>query len=113
MKVYIDFESRSQSIIWDTGAYRYAEDPSTEVLCLAWAVDDKPVDGVLYHRLKYIVGGMVFSIFPSPSGETQRPKYLLMHYHDNWRRPPSHSVADPRKIWTATSSCGLFAPLPE
>jgi len=50
-KVYIDFESRSQADIWTTGAYRYAEDPSTEVLCLAWAIDDGPVQGALYGKL--------------------------------------------------------------
>lgn len=47
-KVYIDFESRSQANIWDTGAYRYAEDPTTEILCLAWAIDDGPVQGAIH-----------------------------------------------------------------
>ena len=46
-KVYIDFESRSQISIWDSGAYRYAEDATTEILCLAWAIDNGPVKGVL------------------------------------------------------------------
>ena len=46
-KVYVDFESRSQADIWSSGAYRYAEDPSTEILCLAWAIDDGPVQGAL------------------------------------------------------------------
>jgi len=46
-RVYVDFESRSQADIWVTGAYRYAEHPSTEILCLAWAVDDGPVTGAL------------------------------------------------------------------
>ena len=39
-RVYVDFESRSQADIWTCGAYRYAEDPTTEILCLAWAVDN-------------------------------------------------------------------------
>jgi len=42
-KVYMDFESRSQANIWDTGAWVYAEHPSTEILCLCYAVDDGPV----------------------------------------------------------------------
>ncbi len=49
-KVYIDFESRSQIDIWDTGAYRYAEDPTTEILCLCYAVDDGPIIGVTKGR---------------------------------------------------------------
>jgi len=52
-RVYIDFESRSQADIWTCGAYRYAEDPTTEILCLAWAVDDGPVRGATKgHELK-------------------------------------------------------------
>lgn len=47
-RVYIDFESRSQANIWKTGAYRYAEDPSTEILCLAWAINDGPIEGACY-----------------------------------------------------------------
>jgi len=43
MKIYIDFESRSQADIWATGAWAYAEHPSTEILCLCVAIDDGPV----------------------------------------------------------------------
>lgn len=46
-RVYVDFESRSQADIWSSGAYRYAEDPSTEILYLAWAIDDGPVKGAI------------------------------------------------------------------
>jgi len=49
-RIYIDFESRSQADIWTTGAYRYAEDPTTEILCLAWAIDDGPVKGVIHGK---------------------------------------------------------------
>lgn len=42
--IFIDFETRSKCILQDTGAWRYAEDPSTDVLCMAWAVDDGPVE---------------------------------------------------------------------
>jgi DNA polymerase len=47
-RVYIDFESRSQCDIWTAGAYRYCEHPTTEILCLAWAVDDGPVRGAIH-----------------------------------------------------------------
>lgn len=47
-RVYVDFESRSQCDIWTAGAYRYCEHPTTEILCLAWAVDDGPVRGAVY-----------------------------------------------------------------
>jgi DNA polymerase len=39
-----DFETRShQAILKTVGAQRYAADPSTEVLCCCYAVDDGPV----------------------------------------------------------------------
>jgi DNA polymerase len=36
----IDFETRSTVDLRAAGAYRYAEHPSTDVWCMAWAVDD-------------------------------------------------------------------------
>ncbi len=48
MKVHLDFETRSTVNLKKQGMHRYAEDPSTEVLCLAYAFDDGPVQ--LWHR---------------------------------------------------------------
>ncbi len=38
--VSIDFETFSECDIRSAGAYAYADHPTTEVLCLAWALDD-------------------------------------------------------------------------
>lgn len=43
MIVHLDFETRSKVDLKTAGVYRYAEDPSTEVLSVAWAVDGGPV----------------------------------------------------------------------
>ena len=43
-KIYLDFESRSKVDIWQVGAYAYSVHPSTEVLCLAYAIDNEPVE---------------------------------------------------------------------
>lgn len=46
-EVHIDFETRSRANIKKTGAERYALDPSTSMLCLAWAFGDEPeVDAI-------------------------------------------------------------------
>ncbi len=42
--IYLDFESRSEVDIWKTGAWVYSTHPSTEILCLAYAIDDGPVE---------------------------------------------------------------------
>lgn len=41
--LHIDFETRSKVDIWRAGAWEYAAHPSTEILCLAYAIDDGPV----------------------------------------------------------------------
>ena len=42
MKISLDFETYSECDIRKAGAFAYADDPSTEVICLAWALDDEP-----------------------------------------------------------------------
>lgn len=42
--ISIDFETRSKAIIQKTGAWKYAADPSTDVLCMGYAVNDGPVE---------------------------------------------------------------------
>ncbi len=41
---YIDIETFSKTPLKTAGTYRYAEDPSTEILCLAFAFGDEPVN---------------------------------------------------------------------
>lgn len=41
--LHIDLETFSATDLPKTGLYRYAEDPSTEILLCAWAVNDGPV----------------------------------------------------------------------
>lgn len=41
-RVHIDFETRSEADLETVGAEAYAMHPSTEVLCLGYAVDDQP-----------------------------------------------------------------------
>lgn len=43
MSLSVDFESRSACDLRKAGIYRYAEDPTTEILCMAYAFGDEPV----------------------------------------------------------------------
>ena len=43
MKIYLDFETRSRADIKKVGAWKYSLDPSTEILCVAYAIADGPV----------------------------------------------------------------------
>ena len=41
--LHCDFETYSDANISKTGGYHYARHPSTEAICMAWCVDDGPV----------------------------------------------------------------------
>ena len=43
MILSMDFETYSEADIKETGSYRYINDPTFEVLLLAYAFDDGPV----------------------------------------------------------------------
>ncbi|MBC8268061.1 MAG: hypothetical protein H8E36_04875 [Rhodospirillaceae bacterium] len=42
--LYIDIESRSQVDLTKSGTIRYAHDATTEVICIAWAIGDAPIE---------------------------------------------------------------------
>jgi DNA polymerase I-like protein with 3'-5' exonuclease and polymerase domains len=42
-RIHMDCETRSRINIWDAGAYVYAADHSTKLMCLAYAIDNDPV----------------------------------------------------------------------
>lgn len=49
MRIHLDFETRSECNIWESGAWVYAAHPSTQILCLAYAIDEGPVK-ILTHQ---------------------------------------------------------------
>jgi DNA polymerase bacteriophage-type len=42
--LHIDFETYSECDLFREGAYKYAQHPSTDIICMGWAFDDDPVD---------------------------------------------------------------------
>ena len=44
MRCHLDFETRSEIDIWKSGAWIYAAHPSTSIQCVAYAVDNGPVE---------------------------------------------------------------------
>lgn len=49
--LWLDFETRSRCNLLTDGVYNYAQDPSTEVLCMSYAFDDEEVRTWLPHQL--------------------------------------------------------------
>ncbi len=52
MNIHLDFETRSEVDIRKSGAWVYATHPSTEVLCMAYAIDDGEVQIVSKEQLE-------------------------------------------------------------
>lgn len=42
--IHIDFETRGKVDLRKRGAWRYSEDPDTDILCLAFKIDEGPID---------------------------------------------------------------------
>jgi hypothetical protein len=50
MTLWLDFETRSACDLKAAGVYNYAQDPSTDVLCMSWAFDDEELASVVDSR---------------------------------------------------------------
>ncbi len=53
--LYIDFETRSYCDLTASGSWRYAQDPTTEILCMAYAFSDTEPNLVIGSELPDIV----------------------------------------------------------
>ena len=100
--VHLDFETYSECPI-KLGAAKYARHPSTEVLCMAYAVDDEPP--VLWTRDKVVPGFMIY-----PDG---------FHFHAwnaNFEREIWKNIfwfdLPPIQQWTDTAATAAMLALP-
>jgi len=59
--VYIDFETRSRCDLKSKGVYNYAQDMSTEVLCMSYAFDDEEVQTWTSGPLPDFTGHMIYA----------------------------------------------------
>lgn len=84
-RIHLDFETRSVVDLRKQGAFRYAEDPSTEALCLAYAIDDGPIQ--LWHRGHPGVG------------ESDPPRDLFDAVVDRHSVLEAHNANFERLIW--------------
>jgi DNA polymerase len=81
--ITIDFETYSEADLKKTGAYKYSEHPSTEVLCLAYAFNNE--EPHLWH--------------PGIEGEEFGPQYLFMALNAGAPIIDAHNVGFERAIW--------------
>ena len=124
MRLHLDFETRSTVDLRVTGAYRYAEDPETEVILACYAVDDGPVqtwfhtDAVaLPEDLRAALEDDDCIIVAHNAGFEKAMMRYIMGPRHGWPVPPPHRWDDtaaraarqalPRSLEGAAMTLGL------
>jgi DNA polymerase len=84
-----DFETRSRVDLRKVGAHRYAADPSTEVLCCAYAVDDDPVQ-------LWLPGNPVPAEFVEAARNSD---WVVVAHNDSFEATIERHIMAPRHGW--------------
>jgi DNA polymerase len=86
-----DYETRSRVILKSVGAYKYAIDPSTEVLCCAFAVDDEPAQ-------LWTPSNAVPAAFIEATTATD-PAWIVAAHNDAFETAIEQYILAPRYDW--------------
>jgi DNA polymerase len=84
-----DYETRSVRKLKECGAHRYAADPTTEVLCASFAVDDGPVQ-------LWIPGQPAPPEFVEAA---RNPNWLVCAHNDGFESAIEREILGPRHGW--------------
>jgi DNA polymerase len=84
-----DYETRSRVTLKKIGSYRYAADPTLEILCVAYAVDNDPVQ-------LWIPGNPVPPEFIEAA---HNPRWVLAAHGDHFETAIEQHVLAPRYGW--------------
>ena len=95
LTVYIDWETRSEIDIKKCGAHNYAIHPSTEIMCLGWAVEQSPV------KITPFVSPRGMLLFESATTKTTTTSDIepLFEAVRNGALVVAHNVGFDRSIW--------------
>src|SRR5262249_23944817 len=88
--LFRDFETRSVADLRTIGASRYASDPSTGVLCVAWSIDDD--------QPQICIPGEA----PVPQAWTEAahdPHWSIVSHHDHFETTIETHILHPRFDW--------------
>jgi DNA polymerase len=87
-RLHLDYETRSACDLPKAGAYRYAEDPSTDVWCCCYALDDGPVETWLPGQPR-----------PPVVQEQIGRRGLFVAHNYTFERSVSRAIMTPRYGW--------------
>jgi DNA polymerase bacteriophage-type len=84
-----DFETRSRAILKTVGALQYAADPSTEIMCCCYAIDDGPV--MLWRPGDPAPGDFMYA--------ARNPNWIIAAHNDSFETAIEKSIMAPRYHW--------------
>ncbi len=93
--ITIDFETKSYADLTKVGAWAYSEDPTTDVICACWGIDDGPIQ----------------EWWPGKYTDNCIPKDLFLALDDD-HTAEAHNVAFERSIWANVLEPRYGWPLP-
>lgn len=103
--VHLDFETRSRADLKTAGAWRYSTDPSTQVLCASWAIDDGPIS--TWKRGDPVPQGMFDAL---ESGAILEAHNVFFEY-SIWTNATDWPALDPKRL-SCTAAKAALATLP-
>lgn len=86
-----DYETRSRAVLKIVGTHKYAANPTTEVLCCAFAVDDEPVE-------LWTPGDPVPAAFIEAA---HNPAWVVAAHGDHFETAIEQYILGPRYDWPA------------
>ena len=93
--ITIDMETKSYADLKKVGAWRYSEDPSTDIICICWGIDDRPIQ----------------EWWPGhPKGDVPADLHAALN---NNHTVEAHNVAFERSIWQNVLAFKYGWPLPK
>lgn len=99
--LHLDCETRSTVDLRRAGVYVYADDPSTDVWCVAYAINDEPVK-LWVPRTPIIIGDAAIDVDPqhdTPPGIEYVKDYTLVAHNANFERTIWSKILGPRYGW--------------
>ena len=111
MKIHLDFETRSELDIRKVGAWVYSCHPSTEVLCMAYAVDDGEVKLVTRQQIKEGMYDCFETADEKPLVVAHNAMFEYMIWHNIMRERYGYPEI-PKERWRCTAAKASALALP-
>lgn len=112
MKIYLDFETRSRADLTKVGSWAYAAHPSTEIICIGFAIDDSSVSVMPFTDFSAIseIEKSMFSKADKIIAHNVQFEYaiynFILHERNGWPE-----IKSPEK-WDCTMARALACGLP-